>query len=306
MKLDIRILVSPEEMTDVEKLQHDVWGEGEIVPAHMLLATIRNGGLLLGAYNDDTMMGFVYGFLGYYKSEGKTLFKHASHMLAIHPDYRGQNLGYTLKRAQWQLVRTQGLDLITWTYDPLLSINAHLNITQLGGICSTYIEDYYGPMKDKLNAGTASDRFMVELWVHSNRTKNRMSRSKRPNLDLGHYFSAGAEIINPTKIGADGWPRPPQIPWIMESIQSEDPQTSPVELPRPKAAPVYLLEIPADFYGLKNAHPELAHTWRMHTRALFQNLFGRGYLITDFVHLRASGNQARSFYVLSDGGSTLG
>jgi len=38
-------------------------------------------------------------------------------------------------------------------------------------------------------------------------------------------------------------------------------------------------------------------------RSLFLELFGQGYLVTDFVHL--PGPWPRSFYVLSDGAATL-
>ena len=57
-------------------------------------------------------------------------------------------------------------------------------------------------MNDLLNAGLPSDRFEVELWVNSARVQDRMSRLPRRALDLGHYFGAGAEIINPTRLDA--------------------------------------------------------------------------------------------------------
>jgi predicted GNAT superfamily acetyltransferase len=64
-----------------------------------------------------------------------------------------------------------------------------------------------------------------------------------------------------------------------------------------------LVEIPADFQSLRSADPGLALEWRLHSRALFVELFGLGYLVTDFVHL--PGTFARSFYVLTFGESTL-
>jgi predicted GNAT superfamily acetyltransferase len=66
---------------------------------------------------------------------------------------------------------------------------------------------------------------------------------------------------------------------------------------------VVLVEIPADFMALKAAYPALAADWRYHTQSLFENLFHRGYLVTDFVIL--DGTYARSFYVLSHGDRTL-
>ena len=62
----IRLLESPEEMTAVEDLQRAVWpgSETDVVPAHMFIAAIHNGGLVIGAYIDNKLIGFVFGFPG--------------------------------------------------------------------------------------------------------------------------------------------------------------------------------------------------------------------------------------------------
>ena len=128
----IKILETPEEMTAVEELQRQVWhgSETDVVPAHVFIAAIHNGGIVAGAYLDDRLIGFVFGFPGIEKTPDGPRAKHCSHMLGIHPDHRDGGIGFALKRAQWQIVRHQGLDHITWTYDPLLSRNAHLNISR--------------------------------------------------------------------------------------------------------------------------------------------------------------------------------
>jgi predicted GNAT superfamily acetyltransferase len=234
----------------------------------------------------------VVGFLGFYQTvEGQRL-KHHSHILAVHPDYRNHGIGFSLKRAQWQIVRQQGVDLITWTYDPLLSRNAHLNISRLGAVCSTYFREYYGMMRDGLNAGLASDRFQVDWWVNSHRVNRRLSRRARRPLDLAHYFAAGTQIINPTTIDEEGFP----MPW------SDALEPAAMEKLGPEV-PLLLVEIPADFQTLKAALPDLALEWRLHSRQVFEELFARGYLVTDFVHL--PGLHPRSFYVLTHGESLL-
>ena len=62
----IKIIDSPEEMTAVEELQRAVWhgSETDVVPAHMFIAAIHNGGLVIGAYVDNQLIGFVFGFPG--------------------------------------------------------------------------------------------------------------------------------------------------------------------------------------------------------------------------------------------------
>jgi predicted GNAT superfamily acetyltransferase len=297
--MNLRILETPEEMALVEELQRVVWpgSETEVVPAHVLLTAVHNGGLVIGAFADeegspDKLVGFVFGFPGLYFTPDGPRPKHCSHMLGIHPDYRDRGLGFALKRAQWQMVRHQGLDRITWTYDPLLSRNAYLNIAKLGAVCNTYLRNEYGKLRDELNIGLPTDRFQVDWWVNSQRVNRRLSRRARQPLDLAHCFAAGAEVINPTRIDDWGWPEPlGDVPPLLESEwEAAD-------------KPILLVEIPSDFLALKAAHFDLALKWRLHTRAIFEKLFAVGYLVTDFVHL--SGKHPRSFYVLSYGESTL-
>jgi len=267
IRINIRQLESPKELASVEDLQRLVWqgSDIEVVPVHMLLAALHGGGVLIGAYDGDALVGFVFGFPG--------------------SDYRDSGLGFKLKRAQWQMVRQQGLNRITWTYDPLQSRNAMLNITKLGAVCSTYYPNYYGKMRDQLNMGLPSDRFQVDWWVNSPRVNLRLSKSPRKKLDLAHYLSAGTARLNETEINDAGiiTPRLSNI-----SISS---------------APLLLLEIPTDFQLIKTADPILALEWRMHTRTIFHDMFAVGYLVTDFIFL--PGSQPRSYYVLSFGESTL-
>lgn len=303
MKANLRLLETPEEMAEVEALQALVWpgDDREIVPVHLLLTAAHNGGLVIGAYESDPhteglqLVGFVFGFTGLYFTPDGPRAKHCSHMLGVHPDYRGRGLGFALKRAQWQMVRQQGIDRITWTYDPLLSLNAHLNISRLGAVCNTYLQNAYGDLRDQLNAGLATDRFQVDWWVNSQRVNRRLSRLARPSLDLAQYLAAGIEVINPASIGAAGWPEPPIFGAIDSLGKSRGDQVV--------VKPLILVEIPANFQGLRIVDPTLALKWRAHSRSLFQDLFNRGYLVTDIIYL--SGATARSFYVLSHGESTL-
>jgi predicted GNAT superfamily acetyltransferase len=307
---NIRILEKPEEMSEAEDLQRLVWpgSETDIVPLHVLVTVAHNGGVVIGAYARDkstssagiedrhtsdsgNLIGFVYGFPGLYFTPDGPRPKHCSQQLAVHPDYRNQGLGFLLKRAQWQMVRHQGLDLITWTFDPLLSTNAHLNISRLGAVCNIYLKEVYGEMRDGLNAGLPSDRFQVDWWINSRRVNRRLSKKARTRLDLAHFLSAGAEIINPSQDGPNGWPRPAvaHLPPI-----SSEPGSN---------VPLLLVEIPADIGSIRTGDPGLAIEWRLSTRNLFDELFVRGYLVTDFIHMPMP--PARSFYVMSHGESTL-
>ncbi len=300
----LRILETPQEMQAVEQLQRLVWpgSETDIVPAHLLLAAAHNGGLVIGVYDGSfrgdpgakQLAGFVFGFPGLYDTPDGPRLKHCSHMLGVHPEQRGRGLGFALKRAQWQMVRYQGVDRITWTYDPLLSRNAYLNIARLGAVCNTYLRDEYGTMRDALNRGLPSDRFQVDWWVNTQRVERRLGKGVRLKLDLAHFLAAGAQVINPTHLNDSG------LPHLDESRYRawlDDPT------PEGEEQPLLLVEIPSDYQALKEGDLELARDWRLQTRLLFEALFERGYLVTDFIHL--PGVSSRSYYVLSFGESTL-
>jgi predicted GNAT superfamily acetyltransferase len=314
--VSLRVLETPQDMAAVEELQRQVWtgNETEIVPVHMLIAVVHNGGLAVGAfekYEEQTqspLIGFVFGFPGLYFTPDGPRPMHCSHMLAVHPDHRNRGLGFILKRAQWQLVRKQGLDRIIWTYDPLLSRNAQLNITKLGAVCNTYLPNVYGELRDGLNVGLSTDRFQVDWWVNSQRVNRRLSKGARRPLDLAHYLAAGVEVINPTQVDEHGWPHPLSLPALVQEGDSSgqlegDKGEKSEQRDYEEAEKLLLVEIPADFLALKAANPELALGWRQHIRLIFEDLFARGYLVTDFVRL--TGTHSRSFYVLSHGESTL-
>ncbi len=314
----LSILEEAHEMVAIEELQRTVWpgNETDVVPGHLLLAATHHGGLVIGAYQINEirenkpldfpqiafsgfgdlpaqaqLVGFVFGFPGMVDTPNGPQLKHYSHMLAVHPSVRDYGIGFALKRAQWQMIRRSGVDCINWTFDPLLSRNAYLNISRLGAVCNTYIADAYGVMLDGLNAGLPSDRFQVDWWINTPRVSSRLSRRPRLKLDLAHFLAAETKIINPSRIGANGLPHPPDTNHLTGSsgLSSND--------------SLVLVEIPADFLHLKSLDMGLASDWRFHIRAIFEGLFAQGFFVTDFIHL--VGKSARSFYVLSDGDRNL-
>jgi predicted GNAT superfamily acetyltransferase len=282
----IRVLESPEEMSAVEQLQREVWpgSEADVVPAHLLIAAVHNGGLVLGAFEAERLLGFVFGFPGLEFTPDGPRPKHCSHMAGILPDQRDRGLGFALKRAQWQMVRHQGLDHITWTYDLLLSRNAYLNIARLGAVCSTYRRSEYGEMRDGLNVGLPSDRFQVDWWLNTHRVERRLSKRPRPSLTLSHLTRVGVHPLYEMET-TNGLPRPP------EHVPSLEGQ-------------LLAVDIPTDFMALKAADHGLARDWRFFARELFETAFARGYIVTDFAFDRL-GEALRSLYILTDGESTL-
>ena len=281
----IRPLESISDLMACEKVVRRVWrpGDADGVPLDMFInltvAIARNGGIALGAFAGDEMIGFVFGILGTSRRFGPEApatvkLKHHSHMLAVLPEWRSEGVGYALKVAQGEAARAQGLRLMTWTYDPLESHNALLNMSKLGAVCDTYYRDYYGQMRDVLNAGLPSDRFQVDWYIASKRVATRLS-GQRGRLEREHFTRAGTVLLNPAQLDA-ALPRPSENVAELNSGLA-------------------LVEIPSDFQSLKRADEALALAWRMQTREIFEHAFGRGYLVTDFVF---EPSPRRSFYVL--------
>jgi predicted GNAT superfamily acetyltransferase len=290
-RIVIRPLGTMEEMVQVEELQLKVWpgSERDVVPGHILITMAHNGATLLGAFDDEQMVGFVLGFPGLDPQTPERVamarLKHCSHMLGVDPSWQGRGVGLALKLAQKDQVQEQGIRLVTWTYDPLQSLNAHLNIRRLGGLARTYIRDAYGDMRDELNEGIASDRFLVEWWITSPRAETRVQRSRQP-LDLANFLAAGARKVNPAVLADDDLLHP------SESLQ-------------PLEGNLLLVEIPSDFDHIRRVNLELASSWRQQTRQIFESAFDQGFIATDFVHLGEE-KYPRSYYLLIQGEGTLG
>ena len=99
----------------------------------------------------------VYGFAGPRQDDYLL-----SHLAAVHPDLQGRGLGLRLKQAQAEWARQRGFRRILWTFDPMQSANAKLNIGKLGAVSRRYLEDYYGELDDQLNRGVPTDRLELE------------------------------------------------------------------------------------------------------------------------------------------------
>jgi predicted GNAT superfamily acetyltransferase len=271
-----------------EEVQKKAWDmdDTSIVPAHLLITAQKNGGLVLGAFNEKgEMVGCLFGFLGTQEptSEHEGLaerLKHCSHLMGVIPEYQTKGVGYLLKLRQREHALYQGLNLATWTYDPLESVNANLNVCKLGVVCKTYLRDIYGELPDARNVGLATDRFEIEWWITSERVVNRIEKGGE-KLSLDEMLEVGARQVNVATLGSDGLLRPSVYSL---STTAED----------------VVVEIPADFQGIKAADMSLATEWRMHTRELFEHYFDAGYVMTEFISEVTEGLR-HSYYVLRKG-----
>lgn len=158
--LILRDLSGIAEFLQAEALQRTVWGEGDLPdPGDLMMVIQAEGGLCAGAFRDEMMLGYVFGFPT--RDPGV---QH-SHRLAVLPQMRGQGLGLRLKWYQRDWCLARGINLVRWTFDPLRLANASLNIASLGAKAHVYCADYYGAMNG-INAGVPSDRLLVDWQMN--------------------------------------------------------------------------------------------------------------------------------------------
>lgn len=256
--IEIRQLLTTDQLADIQKIEHAVWNM-EPIPLHQTFTAVKNGGIALGAYDGEQMVGYVYGFPGF--SGGKTYL--CSHMLGILSEYRGQQIGEKLKLEQANVARRLGYSLMTWTFDPLESRNAHLNLNKLRARGAVYSPNHYGELKDDLNQGLPSDRLIIEWDLHEQPLAPIQSVSQdQLLLDIDNnepVITEAFHMINTTEEGP------------------------------------FFVKVPLNFQNIKQDDIEHAKNWRLMTRRVFVPLFEKGFQATDVVF-----NKGESFgyYVL--------
>ena len=129
---------------------------GSEITSNLLQAMVHSGSYLSGAFIDNIIVGAAFAF----PATNGGLHLH-SHMTAVLPEFRDQGVGYALKIDQWGWAKKKKYSHLSWTFDPLVSRNAKLNIAKLGVDILDYFPNFYGDMPDALNAGDESDRLMV-------------------------------------------------------------------------------------------------------------------------------------------------
>lgn len=276
----IRHLETTEDYKGAEEVQRRAWGlsDLDIAPVHILLTIHKSGGLVLGAFDEqtDTLLGFLLGFYG--RSEDGS-WKHCSHQMGVLPEVRDRGIGQALKLEQRRLILAEGLDLITWTFDPLEARNATLNFTKLGVVSNHYIRNIYGDTLGELNAGLPTDRLSVDWWIGSERVEQRVAPAQNAAVK-----KASNDLLT-------------QATPILHVTRRDDGLPVPAEPDLTSHQPTLALEIPSDFQALKAVDSALALRWRLATQALFEHYFEAGYTATECV-FDQSGSYRRNVYIL--------
>lgn len=268
--MTLRDLHTHDDYAAVVSLQREIWGRAEDnIPEWVLSASIERGAILVGAEEDGRLVGFVYSVPGL--KEGRPL--QWSHMLGVLPGHRKSGLGHGLKLAQRERTLAQGLDLIEWTFDPLVATNAKLNVTRLGAVVEQYLENLYGSSASPLHGGLPTDRFVACWRIGSPHVERRLQATALVARDAS---VAKAPSVLETR-GEGAW----RVPDGEPRLDVRDPRL--------------FVEIPYDFVDMLRDAPATALDWRVSTRRIFTTYFASGYRVVDFIGSRESG---RAGYLL--------
>ncbi len=198
----IRLCTRHEEFQSCIELQRSVWQftDLDIIPLRAFVINLHSGGMTHGAFDEEgQLIGFSHALAAF--DERRRPFYY-SHMLAVEPSWRDMGVGLSLKLEQRETALKTKVPLIRWTFDPLQSRNANLNIRKLGVVIREYKVNYYGNSSTSaLHRGLDTDRLFVEWWVGSERVNDILAGKK----------SERGEAVGTVK-----------IPWDIEKVKALD------------------------------------------------------------------------------------
>ena len=242
--IQVRELSGIAEMTAASTLWDTIWARresGHEVDPALMVALSHAGGYLAAAFHGDLMIGAALGFWG--APAYGTLH---SHITGVAAGYAGQGVGAAIKNHQRSWVLDRGGVAITWTFDPLVSRNAHFNLNRLGARPERYLHDLYGELSDDINRGDPTDRLLA-----------RWSLTAPPAPASSH---PAASLL----ASHEG------VPVVGLSLEDIDPDTA------------LTVAVPDDIEELRRRDPAAASLWRLAVREAVVPLLERGWSITGF------------------------
>lgn len=248
-------LTSLDDLEAVVRLYAAIWGRDSSpsVPLELLRALTKAGNYVAGAFDGEQLVGACVGF--FTTPTERALH---SHIAGIAADALGRKIGFALKVHQraWSLRR--GLTAISWTFDPLISRNAHFNLVKLRARATEYLPNFYGTLADDINRSSDTDRLLVRWQLLDPEVAAACAATTTPASGRAH-LRAGAVVA----LGASDADVPVPVPGRLDGRIS-------------------LVAVPADIESIRRTRPEQAVRWREAVRTTMTTLAAANAHITGF------------------------
>ncbi|MGW9158710.1 hypothetical protein [Microbacterium sp. NPDC055665] len=249
--VEIRLLNDVDDFTRVAELFQSIWtkqGENSPVNVETLRALSKAGSYVGGAFEGDELVGACFGFFA--APEQRALH---SHIAGVSSRMRGRSVGFALKVHQRAWALQEGLDEISWTFDPLISRNAHFNLVKLAAAPTSYHRNFYGHMADALNGADDTDRMLVTWYV---RDPQVVAASHGESTTVGHEAAEAEPLLS---VGEDLGP-----------------------LRHRTEARFVRVALPRDIESLRLSEPARATAWRLALRETLGSALEGGGRVLSF------------------------
>lgn len=229
----------------------------EVINSSTMRALAHAGNYVAGAYRSGELLGGAVGFLGL-DADGVHLH---SHVAGVRPGGQSKGVGRALKQHQRVWALRRGIRRVYWTFDPLVSRNAYLNLQKLGGLPEAYLPNFYGELNDGINSGEATDRLCLRWQLDSPRAV-AAARDQLTAPDAAALRAAGAVAIV-DRVG-------------------DNPVTHDEGSPAAAGGAPLLVALPPDIEELRARRPEVAAAWRDTVRRALVGALESGYRFDGF------------------------
>lgn len=153
--LVVRPLSGIEELRGACRIYREVFsytGEDQGLNPRLLLSLTQHGGSVVGAVNPaGVVLAMAYGWTAVDQSPADPHVYHFSQAAVVAASLQGKGVGRAMKKVQAAVAASAGATRMRWTYDPLLSRNAHFNLDVLGARGRWFVQDAQGlPGTDRI------------------------------------------------------------------------------------------------------------------------------------------------------------
>ncbi len=250
--VSVSIIDALDDLRAATSLFNDVWavdGHEPVMVLPIIKAISHSGNYVAGAFAGGELVGASVGFFA--RRDGETCLH--SHITGVRRGLQGRSIGFALKQHQRAWTLYQGVNLITWTFDPLVRANAYFNLSKLGAEIVGYEKNFYGSMTDGINLDDDSDRCLI-WW----------------------------SLTSPRAVAAadGGLPEPePEILTRADVVLSEGRDGAPKHA-GPADGVLNLVYVPEDVVALRRRDGNKAAEWRRALRDTLQPALNDGYIVS--------------------------